>query len=280
MAGGCDGSGKCQPASPTTICGAGSCTNGVAGNGQWTVPTFRPRICSGTSTGSAACQLSAGNVGCAGHSACLDGTSCRTNCVQDTDCIDGYYCASDGTCQARLPTSPLSVCSADQQCQSRVCVGSCVECDTIDDCPRTRPACVDHACVRCDADPDYVAELGCHVNPNDGSMDPTLFCGTRTYPQTNYSCGCGLLNECPIGSVCTGSACKIRGGQPCVTDNCAYGQCPNGGGVCPWELVPPQSPCTQTSAARSASSGCDPAHGGCTGLCYDAPGDGFYACCQ
>jgi hypothetical protein len=274
---GCDGAGNCKPAGQGTVCGAGVCTNGTPGNGQFTAPNFRTRTCNGTTASSSACQMGTGNVGCQGNLVCLDATTCRQSCVQETDCADGYYCAA-GTCVVRLPTSLSSVCSRDQQCLSRVCLGTCVECDTIDDCPRTRPACVNHACVRCDADQEYVDEMGCHVNPNDGSMDPQLFCGTRTYPQSNYTCGCGSVNECPIGSVCTGSSCLIRGGQPCVTDNCAFGHCPSGGGTCPWEQ--PKLPCTQTSSPRSSSSGCDPAQGGCTGLCWEPNQYGDYACCQ
>ena len=136
MTGACAAGGRCAPASASTSCGTGTCTNGSQGNGQWASPTFHPRNCNGSGTGDAACVLSTGNLGCSGNFVCLDGASCRTNCVREIDCVDGYYCASDGTCQQRMSTSSMSVCTKDQQCQSRVCMGTCVQCDKDDDCPR------------------------------------------------------------------------------------------------------------------------------------------------
>jgi hypothetical protein len=207
---------------------------------------------------------------------CLDGTSCRTNCVREVDCIDGYYCASDGTCQQRMSTSTSSHCTKDQQCQSRVCMGTCVQCDKDDDCPRNLAVCLSNVCTPCDDNvPAYWDAGECHENPIDGSFQSEYRCGTRTYPQSDYSCSCGSSNECPIGSICDNNTCLIRGGQPCVTNNCAFGSCTNG--VCPME--PGGKACTVTSLSRAGSSGCS---GTCTTTCSDASGVpyGFYSCCQ
>jgi hypothetical protein len=276
MTGACAAGGKCAPASASTSCGAGQCTNGSQGNGQWTSPTFHPKNCNGTGTGDTACALSTGNLGCSGNFVCLDGTSCRTNCVREVDCIDGYYCASDGTCQQRMSTSTSSHCTKDQQCQSRVCMNSsCVECDQSDDCPRNTPVCVSNVCKPCRDVPMYMDQDGCNPHDNASMNSQVAFCGTRTFPQTDLSCECGTLNECLVGSICSNNTCLIRGGQPCVTDNCVYGSCANG--VCPMEPV--DKPCTFTSPSRTASSGCI---GTCTDRrCWDSVNEyGDFSCCQ
>ena len=273
MTGACAAGGRCAPASASTSCGTGTCTNGSQGNGQWASPTFHPRNCNGSGTGDAACVLSTGNLGCSGNFVCLDGASCRTNCVREIDCVDGYYCASDGTCQQRMSTSSMSVCTKDQQCQSRVCMGSCVQCDMDDDCPRNTPLCSSNVCIPCYDYLPYYEQDGCNP-PDYASMNSeSAFCGTRTYPQQYYSCKCGTLNECPVGSVCNNNTCLIRGGQPCVANNCVYGSCTNG--VCP--LEPPNTPCTKTSVSRAASSGCT---GACSKMCWDSLNYGDFSCCQ
>jgi hypothetical protein len=274
MTGACAAGGKCAPASASTSCGAGQCTNGSQGNGQWASPTFHPKNCNGTGTGDAACALSTGNLGCSGNVVCLDGASCRTNCVREVDCVDGSYCASDGTCKQRMPISPMSVCTKDQQCQSRVCMGSCVQCDQNDDCPRNTPICSSNVCIPCYEVPRYMDQDGCQPPDYASMSSESAFCGTRTFPQTDYSCKCGTLSECPVGSICNNNTCLIRGGQPCVTNNCAYGSCTNG--VCP--LGPPDTPCASTSLSRAASSGCI---GACTPQrCWDSANYGDFSCCQ
>jgi hypothetical protein len=250
------------------------CANGAEGVGQWKAPTAQARTCSG-SAGSSSCGLGS-NVGCNGF-VCASSTACKTTCSMDADCVDGFYCAG-GSCQARKSNG--SYCTADNNCQSRVCISStCVECEgwilggsfpnASDDCPHDRPLCVNNACVPCPSDPTWFEESSCYLDPfdpqgtvKDGSVLIGEGCGTRGFPAVNsrgdWVCsGCGSTTDCPPGQVCVGAggygSCRNRGGQPCVSNDCVYGSCPQGGGTC--ALAGQGSPC-DLSQARPASGGC------------------------
>ena len=300
MAGGCDGAGHCTALQAGTSCGTNSCTNGAEGVGQWKAPTATTHTCNG-STGSAACQMASG---CSGNRVCAPGgTDCKTTCTKDSDCVDGYHCSS-GTCVARKANGS---CSSDLECQSRVCLSStCVECEgwivsgaypnRSDECPHDRPLCVNNACVSCVSDDTWFSDDSCYLSVfdppgtvKDGSVLIGEGCGNRGFPAINargdFVCsGCNSTTDCPPGQVCASTqggvgACRNRGGQPCVSNNCIAGSCGDQSpGVCP--LAGAGAFCDY-SLARPAASGCQ---GTCTQQgCLEVSSQGASTnvdCCQ
>ena len=270
IAGGCNGIGGCTAVGAGIACrvSEATCDNtaGGEGVGQWRAPSASYHTCNG-STGTAACEP---HTTCPLSLVCAaSGTACRTSCTKDADCIDGYYCSGGGSCVYRK--TPGNGCSRDLECQSRVCVGGvCVECDSFDDCPHNKPACISHVCHPCYDDPDLfegdfcVRSLFDPTNPS-GSMDPLSWCGARTYPiqlsGTDECTGCGSGTDCPSGQVCLNSTCRNHGGQPCVQNNCTGGNCQSNG-TCPLDGIgdpasgPEGNRCYMASRGGS-STGCN-----------------------
>jgi len=267
LAGGCNGAGVCAPLSAGTSCGSGVCTNGPEDPftlGQYTAPTYQPRLCDGGS-GASHCLLG-GDQGC-GNLTCASATSCRSGCTRDADCVAShgggtYYCAGI-TCALRKTFG--APCTTHNQCLSRVCLqGSCAECTSDDDCPSTSPSCCPSGsggtglCNSAGVCDDYAS------NP-DGSVwcSNAGVCGSRHSVCTGNYCGCGSVVDCPIGTLCNPSnkKCLVNGGQPCVqSSDCLSNNCGTNG-LC--TLSPPGTICAADSYGSGRPTGCSSASANC-----------------
>lgn len=92
-------------ASSATVCGAASCTSGVA---------TAQSVCDGLGTCVPGVQTSCSNYVCGPN-------ACKTSCTTDFDCSNGYYCAS-ALCMPKLLTG--ATCTSNSMCASNSCVSS------------------------------------------------------------------------------------------------------------------------------------------------------------
>jgi hypothetical protein len=231
QAAGCDGAGHCNAASVGTSCGSDVCMNGPEDSltpGQYSSPSFQRRLCDG-SVGSSHCVLGS-NQGCTNNLTCASATACRTVCARDADCVASYvggtyYCAGV-TCLLR--NSNGVACTNHNQCLSRVCQGTCVQCASDDDCPVINPSCCSGTC-------SPAGQCDDNYSNADGSLNCHLqgLCGSRHSVCTGVACGCGSVLDCPNGSICepgSPAKCLVNGGQPCVQNSdCLSGTCTTGG---------------------------------------------------
>jgi hypothetical protein len=110
--GNCNGSGFCEQAPMTTMCGAAaSCMNGMV------TPAG---MCSG-----AGMCVPGTPTSCNGY--VCNGAACTTKCnaSNNTGCVAGYYCTGvggNGTCTMQL--GPGSPCTSNIECKSTMCVMS------------------------------------------------------------------------------------------------------------------------------------------------------------
>ena len=173
----CDGAGGCRHYPATTICAAGSCTNGIG-------------------TGSGACD---GNGSCIPGAAvsCLFGCNeiagrCNAGCPSgDAICADGSYCSGDEQCQPRKASG--RPCAGDHECVSAfcaqtvccntACAGPCFDCNlanTPGTCTRFRTP-IPHGVAD---QPDRVCIIDARLRGPDSQLAPLRFSFGRSHCKT------------------------------------------------------------------------------------------------
>jgi hypothetical protein len=240
--------GKCAAAPIGTTCGAPSCfeSDGLPGGpahvGGYTAVTFETKTCDGVTTGAAACQSNVSD--CAGFVCNAAHTACDHSCKLDSDCqtgpplsgLNAFRCVGGACVLKKALGQP---CASSEECASGACTQSfldsqpvCHGCVAQSQCPVTKPFCGDAS--ECDVCSAFRGAGSCNadnsLNCNDGEGCPrnATDCGS------DNKCHCGSLAQCPGGMLCLNSVCKVGAGEQCLNPtDCAYGQCPAGGGVCP-----------------------------------------------
>jgi hypothetical protein len=232
---GCDGNGACRPASSTTICTQGACTQDLQYH-RASLTHTTATLCSGTATGS--CGTNTANL-CPGNLACAPTKECFARCRWDADCVLNAYC-DNGACVAS--GSAGATCARNAQCiNGLVCVGGfCRQCATSVDCgaqPTQICDTVSHTCMGCVTANQCTASgwgstcggtCGCDtIGPTQCAAAAAPFCNG-----TKCVCGSGPV-PCYPQEICStndvNGVCKVRTGEPCLADgDCNSGHCANG----------------------------------------------------
>ncbi len=215
---------------PTVQCGGGTCSNGMVtaavdcNNGS----------CPGTTS-----KPCANNMACNGN-ICFTGT-----CSSDAQCAAGYFCASDGSCQAVLAQGaqcPNSDCFGGTACK-QCATGNCVD-----------GYCCDSACGgQCQA---------CNLNGTTGVTGSKP--GTCS---TVVAGGAPVVGDTPSRTACGGTTpctgtCNGTDGTAChfSTATCSSQTC--NGNVVTFASTCNNGKCTAPNPATQTCSGtCSPSTG-------------------
>ncbi len=281
----CDGAGACRRYGPTTVCGDGSCADGLGTS---------PRFCDGAGSCGAAMTAECAPYVCAG-------SACAATCASDAGCIEGAYCDS-GTCISAGDVG--EACQSDAACSSGYCrdavccdtgcESSCAACTAaltgVSDgtCAPVLTAtdpdgdCADEGAVSCGLDGTCNGTGGCARYPSGTVCGPSsctggmetneatcngvgqcqpgqvLACAPFDCGQDRCLNGCDLDDDCLSGSYCKSGTCttKVTQGGVCnAAGQCASGHCEDGvccDGACDGD-------CLSCSAAKKG--------GGLDGVC-------------
>lgn len=205
VAGGCNGSGACLPASNSVTCAA-SCGS---------VNQLTVTKCNGVSTG---CTNAPTTSACPSSLVCASAAACYANCATagDTACASGNYCAG-GNCTAK--NADGSTCTAADQCSSGVCSTFHVDSDgdgyggaaTVQRCGTTAPAgYVSNANDCCDTDARAHPGQTIYYTATDacGSWDYNCSGGN----ETDHATGSGSCSTSGTCSVSVGLSCSYTAG--------------------------------------------------------------------
>ncbi len=204
----CGGNHECT----STFCVDNVCCQSACA-GACDVCSVTPGTCTLVAAGGAGNPVCGGSV-CDGASA-----SCPNTCATDSGCAAGYYCASNGTCQARR--AQAATCDLIGDCK----VSGCRECSGATTCKDgycCGTACAG-ACQTCAAAPGTCTAV---VGADDldsctgvNTCDPTGACWSKNGQ------GCAVGSTCASGSCADSVCCSTACAGGCDVCNVVPGTC-------------------------------------------------------
>jgi hypothetical protein len=220
-----------------------------------------------TCNGSGACSGGGSTGACPGNFMCnAQGTACLNGCAgSDANCAAGFYCDSNGNCQAKIANG--LACNGPTQCQNGPCGTNNICCSAT--CTVVNPCGNSGACqagAGMGGCLDFDTNTSCSATScNAGTLTTFSKC------DGNGSCaGSGVMTSCN-GYTCNGNVCgtTCSGSSGCTaTDTCVGTTC----------LLLPGQPCT--SNAQCSVDVCDVDGTGncCTAACTVGPTCGATSC--
>ncbi|MBI2389435.1 MAG: hypothetical protein HYV09_07545 [Deltaproteobacteria bacterium] len=201
----CDGGGSCQPATPTTSCGAYTCSGSACRTGC----TSSADCAAGYYCGGTTCQPKKANGAACG----IAGECTSGNCVDAVCCND----ACTGTCSsctaAKKGTGVDGTCgpildgrNPDGECGATTCIAGSLSqpvCNGTGSCRASVTACAPWACAA------------------SGTACATTCASDSDCASTAY---CDATNNCVVKKT-NGAACGER--NECASNNCVDGVCCN-----------------------------------------------------